>query len=369
MKKRAVAAALALVITGGLFGVFAATNAGSGDDPLISLSYLSGTLSPGLLSQAEAKINSGLQSVFDSAVSDLPAQDGFDGYSFAPKYIQARMKNGDIVYGKLGTSLVVLSGSVTVSFASGAVIDITSGAEIPSGSELAPFRRYLVAENTSASFSVAGDTAVLQYEGPYYTNLSSSVDYNSMAEALAAMGLFRGDGTGFGSGFALERGANRIEGLIMFIRMLGEESKALSFTGSHPFTDVPKWASPYVAYAYEKGYTKGVGATVFGTTDALSSQHYLTFIMRALCYEEGTDFTWETAVDSALRHGIITAGEYNMARSGVFPRSRVVYFSYYALSETICGTGKTILGRLYDNGVTDRATAEAAMSRVKSPRL
>ena len=34
----------------------------------------------------------------------------------------------------------------------------------------------------------------------------------------------------------------------MFLRLLGEESDALAFNGTHPFTDVPGWLSPYVAY-------------------------------------------------------------------------------------------------------------------------
>lgn len=38
----------------------------------------------------------------------------------------------------------------------------------------------------------------------------------------------------------------------MLIRLLGEESEALSCTAYQPFTDVPDWALPYAAYAYSK---------------------------------------------------------------------------------------------------------------------
>lgn len=43
----------------------------------------------------------------------------------------------------------------------------------------------------------------------------------------------------------------------MLIRLLGEESEALTCTAYQPFTDVPDWALPYAAYAYSKGYTNG----------------------------------------------------------------------------------------------------------------
>lgn len=38
----------------------------------------------------------------------------------------------------------------------------------------------------------------------------------------------------------------------MLIRLLGEESEALTCTAYQPFTDVPDWALPYAAYAYSK---------------------------------------------------------------------------------------------------------------------
>ena len=67
------------------------------------------------------------------------------------------------------------------------------------------------------------------------------------------MGLFLGTD----HGYELDRAATRVEGVVMLIRMLGEEEAALAYTGAQPFRDVPEWASKYVAYAYGMGYTKG----------------------------------------------------------------------------------------------------------------
>ena len=73
-----------------------------------------------------------------------------------------------------------------------------------------------------------------------------------MAASLKTLTLFRGSDTGYGEGFDLQRPPTRMEALIMLIRLLGEESEALSCTAYQPFTDVPDWALPYAAYAYSK---------------------------------------------------------------------------------------------------------------------
>ena len=68
----------------------------------------------------------------------------------------------------------------------------------------------------------------------------------SNADRLHDLGLFRGTG----SGYALDKTATRMQGLIMLIRLLGEEEEALSFTDPCPFTDVASGdPSRYAAYA------------------------------------------------------------------------------------------------------------------------
>ena len=82
----------------------------------------------------------------------------------------------------------------------------------------------------------------------------------SNADRLHDLGLFRGTG----SGYALDKTATRMQGLIMLIRLLGEEDEALACTDPCPFTDVAAGdPSRYTAYAYAKGYTTGTTATTF----------------------------------------------------------------------------------------------------------
>ena len=111
----------------------------------------------------------------------------------------------------------------------------------------------------------------------------------TLAQDLKDLGLFRGVSE---TDFALSRPATRTEALVMLLRLLGQENQALSFEGTHPFTDVPGWADRYVAYAWENGLTNGVSATTFGTSDA-TCQMYATFLLRALGYNDARgDFTW-----------------------------------------------------------------------------
>ena len=75
------------------------------------------------------------------------------------------------------------------------------------------------------------------------------------------MGLFQGTGTAYGCGYDLEVAPTRVVGLVMFLRLIGEEGAALACTQGNPFADTPAWCDRYVAYAYAKGYTKGVAPT------------------------------------------------------------------------------------------------------------
>ncbi len=97
------------------------------------------------------------------------------------------------------------------------------------------------------------------------------------AEKLKEVGVFKGGG----DGFELDRQPTRLEGLIMFIRLLGSENEAQNGSYQHPFTDVPSWANGYVGWAYEKGYTKGISSNQFGTGN-MDAKSYLTLDAKSL---------------------------------------------------------------------------------------
>lgn len=350
---------VALLLSGALIcgGAALAADAGSASDPLISLSWLKGTFLPDALAQAESRAEAGMDALESglNTMSDL------------------RVKCGDVIKMQSGATLTHLAGELTLSV-SGAVVDVTEGQEV--SDTLLTGHRYLTAEKTKADFTVASDTAVVRLTGPYELTKSDEVDYNAMADTLKALGLFKGTDTPYGSGYDLEKAPTRVQGLVLFLRLLGEEESALNYPGNPAyFTDVPEWALPYVTYAYDMGYTKGQEITadwrvVFGTDSPIGAGDYVTFLLRALGYKEGSDFRWETALTDAQTLGVLTAGEVEMLSQKPFLRAQTVYLSYFALSAKTAGEeGISLLERLDQRGIIDVSTQVDTMKDLNLQRL
>ncbi len=181
------------------------------------------------------------------------------------------------------------------------------------------------------------------------------------AEALKSLGLFQGVSA---SDFALDRAPTRVEALVMFVRMIGEESTALSAGWSHSFTDVPSWADQYVGYAYVLGYTNGVSKTKFGSNDTASSAMFLTFVLRALAYSDGTngDFTYNDPYTLARRIGLLTTD----VDATNFLRADVALISWNALALPMNGGNKALADLLVMGGVFSQAKLDAANTYVKN---
>ena len=163
----------------------------------------------------------------------------------------------------------------------------------------------------------------------------------------------------------------------MFLRLIGEEGAALACTQGNPFADTPAWCDRYVAYAYAKGYTKGVGADAagalyFAPDTVLSAGEYMTFVLRALGYtDSGTnpDFSWSNALGKSVELGVLNSAEQAMLTGGSFLRAQVVYVSYFALSAATKDGGGTLLDRLVSVGGVDEAALYTTMNSVTVSRL
>ena len=369
MKKVSVLALFfALTVLAGV--VFAA--GGDSSDPLISLSYLQGTFRDKVDRSIDSKLDSSDKAAYAQAESALraaiSAAEANVGGNVADTFTERRLKQGDILSGATGLQVIVLAGNVTAQFSSGAVVDVTAGSEIQSGAALTANHRYLVAEDTSAQFTVVGKTAVMSYCGPFALTLSSTADYPAMASSLKTLGLFRGSDTAYGEGFDLEKAPTRMEALIMLIRLLGEEKEALSCTASFPFTDIPDWAEPYAAYGYSKGYTNGVSPTEFGTWMSASAEMYTEFLLRALRYSSTAQTDISTAPERAQAAGVLTAGEVSALRAQTFLRADVVYLSYYALETNVSG-GTALSDTLVARGVFTADAYRFSRTMVTSARI
>lgn len=350
----------------GLLLCLTALTAASGTvgDPLISLSYLTGEFARSLESAADARLDASDETIRKAAAGqapDIPA--GPAGMR------EHTLKEGDVLTGATGMTVIPLGGGIRLDVSGGAVVDVTAGEEALTGRLLTANHRYIVAENAQAGFTVTTPAAVLSYEGGGSLTLSLSPDYYSAACALREAGLFRGSGSGVGEGFDLYLAPTRGESLVMFLRLLGEEADALAAAGTHPFTDVPGWLSPYVAWAWQRGYTSGVAADRFGSDQPVTAVEYEEFLLRALGYSAAGVDDYTTSLERALGLGALTQGEYDMLRSCVFLRAHTAYVSYYSLDMPLNGTAETLAQRLIAAGRMTEAQLEAARAQINFSRI
>ncbi len=387
---------LSLMLCLSVLACAAAYAAGDASDPLISLSYITGTFVPSVLGEAEIEAGKAVQKALPpalerleaaaargAAIPSLPIVSG-DGVIVDDEFVAAvnkeiaRRGGGSAGSSDSGVSVLSLRAGERLRVAPGSAFTLLSGSAKLDGARSAEFVDVSTAGGGYAGIPVsqhdlyvlANDRiAGLYQQSPGEVLVRGScqvvpvyqVSHTDTAEFLAYLGLFRGTG----SGFSLEREATRLEGLIMFLRLLGEEEAALAYEGSHPFSDVPYWADRvadrYVAYAYAKGYAAGVGNGKFGASDPVTFEQYMTFLLRALGYSSETDFNWADAPAAAEQYGAVTAAEReHFLRTG-FYRDGVAYISFRALFAQMKGSEQTLLDRLYAAGAITDAQREAAL--------
>ena len=171
------------------------------------------------------------------------------------------------------------------------------------------------------------------------------------ARTLYSLGLMKGagknaDGT---PNFALDRAATRAEAVTMLVRLLGVGGEELAKERELPFSDVPDWAAQTVGYAYDAGLTNGVGGGRFGSDSAVTAAQYLTFVLRAMGYTSGTDFSWDAAWALTDRLGV-THGQYRA--DSTFLRGDAALVSACAL-RAACKNGKTLYENIFGKALPD----------------
>jgi hypothetical protein len=340
MKKALTVAAAVLAVA------LCAAAALAAGEKLVPLSYLKGTFAQTVEKAVDQKL-SGVTA--DSAAgADIR---------------QVTLSQADAITGTTGLAVTPLSGSLRLTVTAGAVVDATEGREAASGETLKTNHYYIVAEGSAAAFT-AMTSAVVSYEGGSLVKGASGPDYDAIALALNRLDLFRGNG----ESFALDSAPTRGEGLVMFIRLLGEEAQALAYTGTHPFTDVPAWLDRYVAWGYSRGYTNGVSPTQFAPNETLIAESYEEFLLRALGYSAAGMEDYRTSLDRAVNYGLMTENERTLVQ-GTFLRSQVVYVSYYVLDSALNGSRQTLAQRLLAAGVFTQEELDQARALVTFPRL
>ena len=196
------------------------------------------------------------------------------------------------------------------------------------------------------------------------TCFAASKEAEATANALNELGLFSGTGTDENGKpiYALDKAPTRHEAVTMLVRLLGKGDEAVNGKWDTPFTDVANWAKPYVGYAYANGLASGTSSTTFGGNDTVTAAQYITFILRALGYQSGKDFSWSSSWELSDELGI-TDGRYNKDFSS-FTRGDVAMISYHALSAMINNTNQSLANQLYKNKIIPESEVPSLPFRV-----
>lgn len=182
------------------------------------------------------------------------------------------------------------------------------------------------------------------------------------AAALAKLGVFRGTGTGF----ALDRAPTRLEAAAMLVRLNGAEAEALEQFAAeetnNPFADVAGWGEPYVAWLASGGMARGVSETAFGAQKPCRAKDYAVFLLRALGYADGEDFTYADAEAFAAQLGFYQVALFG----GTFTRGDLAWMTWFALFAKTKGGSQTLLQRLVAEQAVDAETARQLQQQYQS---
>ncbi len=173
---------------------------------------------------------------------------------------------------------------------------------------------------------------------------------NVTADMLYTLDLVEGTE----NGYELERIPTRLEALVFTLRLSGLEDEAEIYEAEIPFTDVPEWGVPYVAYASDNGIITGIDDTTFGSDMEVRDKDFYTMLLRTLGYsEENGDFTWSNSSTFAVRLGLIPYVDTNFDRAAMFDCALA------ALSTKLNDSDMSLIDTLVTNGDIEKAKASA----------
>jgi hypothetical protein len=166
-----------LLITLGIFvavafvsgaSILAVTSLGTQQDPLVTLSYLTGQFKPQLLSDvnagisaAEASMKPALDAKINSFEADIDAKlSGASGDDSAGFTLVTLKKNQTVTCG-VGTELLLRVGTATASGANPALVDTTTAANLSAGGALTANHMYMVTIDGNGLKATAATVKVL----------------------------------------------------------------------------------------------------------------------------------------------------------------------------------------------------------------
>ena len=275
MKKKLFAGALALLI---LLGCVTAGWAGSLADPLISLSYLTGTFLDGLKAYVTQWVTQGTQELLTE-----PGRTSEDGWTTSYGFVPGEGESGDTVTLTEGSGLIWTEGSGAVS--SGTLVDATTGTELAAGDALTAGHRYLAVEDTVVT---AASQALWMTEGKWllgsggtvaaplqFTDVPEIAWYYDDVRFVVEKGLFSGTSeTLFSPDTAMWRGMVTT----VLHRLAGEPEVSYS----QIFSDIPEdlWYTNGTIWCAQMDIVGGIGDGSFAPSQDVDRQQLAVMLYR-----------------------------------------------------------------------------------------
>lgn len=307
----------AAVLGAGLLLTGAALALDQGDS-LISLSYLNKTYIPTLVAQGAEEDGERMEQAYDAALEKLDkleaVPDGTQEGLYSADFSARDFQRGDHIQLKTGSGFLMLSGRAVVSH-NGAVIDVTLGKALGSGSALTAGHRYLVAEDTQALLVMQSGLVRLGLQGGYdwtrneeqaapFVDVTIDDWYSTAVDYAYFNGLFSGMGD---DQFAPQSSMDRAMMMTVLYHLAGspeEERQAAAAS----FDDVPagQWYHTFVSWAAEQGVSAGTGDGKFFPTQAVTREQVVVLLYNFAVNYMGMTLSERTDISECTDYGQIS---------------------------------------------------------------
>ena len=266
------------------------------EDSLVSLSYLTEKFMPFAQKKGEEAGGGKLQQSYDNGKKNLDAvqsqlrqesNGGKGDLHASSSLVPMNWSDGALVELPIGSSFLMGEGAAVVSH-NGAVIDVTTGKEVPNGARLQKQHRYLVGEGTKAVVEIMSGAATMGVQGthfdtpgkenpmPFY-DVSRLDWYYAPVSFVYEKGIFSGTGPNTFEPLVV---MDRAQIITAFYKLAGSPKNELAAASNIHFTDVPEdaWYAPYVKWAAAQNVTGGVGDGKFGPSVKIDREQFVQLL-------------------------------------------------------------------------------------------
>lgn len=144
---------------------------------------------------------------------------------------------------------------------------------------------------------------------------------------------------GSDKGLELDSELLRLQGALIYARLLGLEDEIEEFAKANPgydsgFTDVPAWAKPTMNYLFYNKLVFGKGNNLYGSYDPMSEAQFTALVLRALGYSEANkDFVFADASKKAYELGfyITDSSGFEIKNKNRLTRRDMSYIAFNSL--------------------------------------